>query len=341
MANLLIVDDNPSLREGIGSYLRQQGHQSWLASGVAEALDLARRRSPDVILSDLIMGDGTGITLRQEVRKLGLKPDPYFILLTGHPTPDNAAEACAGGVDLYLTKPFQMPALALAVDKGLRRAPAPSGEAALASAESFYHDFFLNLNPILPRLLMLLEGRYGGLGPEQVGALGSIFETWRGLVWTMADFYRRLQDPEPAGLRRGRWSGTAALKRALAHLRPDLDTAQLRLDITREPRLPMALVHVPTAEALLEAVLLRLAAFSAPGATLILSWEATQDRVLLHLSSDCLHPDLTTELMRHVALLPPVLPLLDQAGVRVVLSDSLGPWTLAFDRADPGVGRTR
>jgi hypothetical protein len=36
--------------------------------------------------------------------------------------------------------------------------------------------------------------------------------------------------------------------------------------------------------------------------------------------------------MRHVALLPPVLPLLEEAGVRVIISDTIGPWTLSFER---------
>ncbi|MGH7442357.1 MAG: response regulator [bacterium] len=334
MANLLIVDDNPHLREGMGSYLRQQGHQPMLASGVVEAVELARVQHPDLILSDLIMDDGTGVLLRQEVRKLGLNPEPYFILVTGHPTTDNAREAKAVGVDLYLTKPFQMPALALAVNNGLNRRVSTGKGDVLASSEAFYHDFFLALNPVLPRLLMLLEGRYGGLGPEQVAAVSSIFEVWRGLVWTMSDFYHRLEDPHSGGLERRRWSGPAALKRVLGRLKPDLDVAQLSVDTSREPRLPLALVHEATAEALIEALVLRLASFSAPGAVLYLSWETTSERLLLNLSSDQIHPDLNAELMRNVALLPPVLPLLEQAGVRIVIVDSLGPWTLSFERPE-------
>lgn len=332
MAQVLIVDDNPNLREGIGSYLSRQGHQPWLAGGVAEAVDLARRQAPDLILSDLIMGDGTGLSLRQELNKLNLKPAPYFILLTGHPTPDNAAEACAGGVDLYLTKPVQLPALALAVDGALRRRPSEAAPARTA-AEAFYHESFLALNPVLPRLLMLLEGRYGGLGAEQSAALGALFESWRGQAWAMANFQGRLAaPPESAPLARARWSGPVALQRLLERLAPDLENAQLRVDVSREPRLPLALVHGPTAEALMEALVLRLAAFSAPGAMLFLEWKAGPERLSLTLSSDQPHQDLDAVLMRHVALLPPAQPLLDEAGVRVRLCDAPGPWTLSFER---------
>jgi CheY-like chemotaxis protein len=334
MANLLIVDDNLGLREGISSYFEGQGHQSQMAGGVHEAVEIIRRRAPDLVLSDFIMGDGTGVALRKQIRQLGLRQDPYFILLTGHPTLDNAREAYLGGVDLYLTKPFQMPALALAVDNALRKRPPASSDPVLRPAEAFYHDFFLTLNPVLPRLLMLMEGRYGGLGPEQVAGLSAIFDTWRGLVWTMSDFYQRLHDPDSAVMERRRWSGPPALKRVLEKLQPDLTVAQLHVDIEREARLPLGLVHPPTAESLIEAVLLRLAAFSAPGATLFLSWSTVGQRLQLTLRSDCGHPDLSVELMRAVALLPPVLPLLEEAGVRLQVSDSIGPWTLSFARPE-------
>ncbi|HTB22470.1 MAG TPA: response regulator [bacterium] len=332
MANLLIVDDNPGLREGISSFFEGQGHQSIMAGGVREAVEIVRKRPPDLILSDLIMGDGTGVALRKEIRGLGLRHDPYFILLTGYPTQDNAHEAYMGGVDLYLTKPFQLPALALAVDNALRKRSVHE-DPILRPAESFYHDFFLALNPVLPRLLMLMEGRYGGLGPEQVACMSSIFESWRALLWTMGDFYQRLNDPASGAMERRRWSGPAALRRCIDKLQKDFSEAQLRVEVGRESRLPLGFVHPPTAEALLEALLLRLAAFSAPGATLFLTWSTVGKRLLLSLRSDLGHPDLSAELMRHAALLPPVLPLLEEAGVRVIVTDSVGPWTLSFDGA--------
>lgn len=332
MANLLIVDDNLGLREGISTFFEGQGHHSLMAGGVREAVEMVRKQPPDLILSDFIMGDGTGVALRKEIRQLGLRQDPYFILLTGHPTLDNAHEAYMGGVDLYLTKPFQMPALALAVDNALRKRPSTLADPVLRPAEAFYHDFFLTLNPVLPRLLMLMEGRYGGLGPEQIACVSNIFETWRGLVWTMADFYQRLQDPSSGKMERRRWSGPPALKRILDKLQTDFSVAQLHVDVEREARLPLGMVHASTAESLIEAVLLRLAAFSAPGATLFLAWSSVGQRLQLTLRSDLGHPDLSVELMRHVALLPPVLPLLEEAGVRVIISDTIGPWTLSFER---------
>jgi CheY-like chemotaxis protein len=330
MANLLIVDDNPGLRDGISTYFEEQGHRSLVASGVSEALSMVRRETPDLVLSDMVMEDGTGLGLRQSIRSLGLTRDPYFILLTGHPTLDNARDAYREGVDLYLTKPFQLPALALAVDSGLKRRPL-NGDQVMAASEAFYHDFFLTLNPVLPRLMMMLEGRYGPLSDALQASVGDVIEVWRKLIWTMVDFNTRIRDPRTAKLEKARWHGPAALQRILGGLRKDFVAAELEHEILREPRLPVAWVHAPTAEALLEAVTLRLMAFSAPGSTLSFSWERSGSRLVLLLQTDRMHPRLTPELMRTVALLPPVMPLLENAGVDLRVKDDAGPWRLDFD----------
>lgn len=331
MANLLIVDDNPGLREGISTYFEDQGHQAYTASGVNEAMDLVKRHSPDLVLSDLMMDDGTGLNLRKAIKHLSLPQDPYFILFTGHPSLDSARDAFKdGGVDLYLTKPFQMPALALAVENGLRRRPI-TANAAFRASEAFYHEFFLNLNPMLPRLLLMLEGRYGEFNGAQTQAIGSVVEIWRKLVWQMADFYGRMSDPRSGQLELARWHGPATLTRVLQRLQPDLDVAEQTVEVLRDPRLPLAQVHGATAEALMEAVILRLAAFSGKGATLTFSWEKAGSRLVLLLQSDLPHPSLTPELMRTVSLLPPVMPLLERAGVDVKVTDDHSPWRLSFD----------
>jgi CheY-like chemotaxis protein len=335
MANLLIVDDQAGLREGISVFFESQGHEIKMASGVREAVDCIQRQRPDLVISDLMMKDGSGLELRQQISNLKLSTHPYFILFTAYPSHETATEAYLHGVDLYLTKPFQLPALALAVNAGLRQQAALSREVpdTLRRAEAFYHDFFLTLNPVLPRLLMLLEGRYGALGSAQVASVSSVFETWRRLVWTMADFYHRLLQPDSEMMAPSPWRGPAALKRILLKLGAELEAGAFSFDITAEPGLPAALVHSETAEALLETVLLRLMAISGSGARFSLHWSRVQDQLCLQVSSDLANPRLSVELIRNVAILPPVLPLLEEAGVQVKVTDDLGPWTLSFHAA--------
>src|SRR6266705_75503 len=120
MANLLLVDDQAGLREGISGFFESQGHQTRMASGVQEAVSCIQAKQPDLVISDLMMKDGSGLELRQQITELKLSTHPYFILFTAYPSHETATEAYRHGVDLYLTKPFQLPALALAVNAGLR-----------------------------------------------------------------------------------------------------------------------------------------------------------------------------------------------------------------------------
>ena len=335
MANLLIVDDQAGLREGISVFFEGQGHIARTAGGIEEAVAEIAKERPDLVISDLMMKDGSGLDLRQRIDGMSLELPPYFILFTAYPTHESAAEAYQHGVDLYLTKPFQLPALALAVNAGLRHHSALTKEipVTLHRAESFYHDFFLTLNPVLPRLLMLLEGRHGALGERQAAAVSSVFDTWRKLVWTMADFYHRMLQPESSAMLLGSWRGPTALRRLLLKLEPELEAGAFNVEVSADPNLPAALVHTESAEALLETVLLRLAAISGPGAQLSLHWSHAAGRLCLRLQSDQDNPRLTPELIRHVAILPPVMPLLEEAGVQVQVTDGLGPWTLSFRAA--------
>ena len=333
MGNLLIVDDQSGLREGISTFFEGQGHKTRTASGLRDAVGMIQSDQPELIISDLMMKDGSGLDLRQEIEKLHLPARPYFILFTAYPTHDSATEAYRTGVDLYLTKPFQLPALALAVNAGLRQnasIPKEKDAESLRRAEAFYHDFFLTLNPVLPRMLMLLEGRYGDLNEGQVTSLSSVFDTWRRLVWTMADFYHRMLQTESGGIGISSWRGPAALRRSLLKLKPELDAGAFNVEVSAEPNLPAAMVHAETAEALLETVILRLAAVSGANASFQLHWSYTLGRLCLTLRSDTPNPRISPELIRNVAILPPMLPLLDEAGVEVKVTDDLGPWLLSF-----------
>jgi hypothetical protein len=178
-----------------------------------------------------------------------------------------------------------------------------------------------------------MEGRYGALGDAQVASVSSVFDSWRRLVWTMADFYHRMLQPDSSALTLGSWRGASALKRALLKLEPELEAGAFTVEVSAEMGLPAALVHAESAEALLETVLLRLAAISGSGANLSLHWSLIQGRLTLTLQSDKANPRLSPELIRNVAILPPVLPLLDEAGLQVQVRDDLGPWTLSFNVA--------
>lgn len=106
-AQILIVEDNEELRKYISMELRQQFTVLEAKDG-NEALGLAFERSPDLIISDILMPLKTGIELCREV-KSNLKTSHIpIILLTAKAMVDDQITGIATGADLYITKPFNI-----------------------------------------------------------------------------------------------------------------------------------------------------------------------------------------------------------------------------------------
>ncbi|MBJ6762532.1 response regulator [Myxococcaceae bacterium JPH2] len=111
--NLLIVDDETSLRWVLGRFFAGAGYQVDSAEGLDEALGLMTRGQYDLIISDLRLS-GTqseeGLAIAEFARKS--TPRTRVVLLTAFTTPELGVRARASGVDLVLPKPQPLPALA-------------------------------------------------------------------------------------------------------------------------------------------------------------------------------------------------------------------------------------
>ena len=96
-ARILVVEDDPIVREGLCTMIRQWGHEVFPAGTFGEAVDaLHRHPAPDVIVADYRLGEGhTGTETIREVRRRSKRPIPG-ILVTGDTTPERLAEAEAG-----------------------------------------------------------------------------------------------------------------------------------------------------------------------------------------------------------------------------------------------------
>lgn len=103
---ILVVEDEVDLRELITSYLSSKGYETRSADGGNAALALLERESVDLIVSDIRMPQGDGITLLEAVRKS--RPQiPRVILVSGFS--DYSAEECrAKGAYAMLAKPFDL-----------------------------------------------------------------------------------------------------------------------------------------------------------------------------------------------------------------------------------------
>lgn len=104
--SLLIVDDEPALRQTLGILLRRAGYEVQTASGYKEAaLALAGANQPfALVLTDLSMPDGSGLDVLAAAKSRS--PSTQVVLITAHSTVENAVSAMTGGAYDFVTKPF-------------------------------------------------------------------------------------------------------------------------------------------------------------------------------------------------------------------------------------------
>jgi CheY-like chemotaxis protein len=120
---ILIVDDDAAIVRGVRLILERHGYRTDVASSAEEALTRVRAERPDVILSDLEMGNGlTGLQLCQKLRATKGHDDIPFVLATAAEV-DLGAESCLDG---FLIKPYEIDVLVRFVAERLRKSAAES-----------------------------------------------------------------------------------------------------------------------------------------------------------------------------------------------------------------------
>jgi DNA-binding response OmpR family regulator len=103
-AKILVVDDDPALRETLRAILQQNGFEVTMAANVSDALRLIAAERFDVLISDLNIGEpGDGFTVVSAMRRT--QPRCLNYILTGYPEFETALTAIRDQVDDYLTKP--------------------------------------------------------------------------------------------------------------------------------------------------------------------------------------------------------------------------------------------
>ena len=116
---LLVVDDDPGLRESLQRTLTRAGYQVVLASDGRSALDLMQGTPLDLVLTDLRMPGMTGVELLRAAKTL--LPDVDVILITAFGTIEEAVNAMKDGAYDFITKPFRGEHLLKVVGKALER----------------------------------------------------------------------------------------------------------------------------------------------------------------------------------------------------------------------------
>jgi len=118
MASVLVVDDEKSIRNTLGEFLRMDGHEARTAEDADAALALMAQCAFDVVVTDIILPRASGVTLLQQIREQA--PDVQVVMMTGEPTVDTAVQAVRAGAHDYLSKPVSKRDLLAAVGQAAR-----------------------------------------------------------------------------------------------------------------------------------------------------------------------------------------------------------------------------
>ena len=121
---ILVVDDDPAVRESLGRALRLDGYEVELANDGKEAVGKVRHRVPDAIVLDVLMPHMDGIQVCRELRADGYGTP--ILMLTARDGVSDRVSGLDAGADDYLVKPFALEELEARLRALLRRT-APGG----------------------------------------------------------------------------------------------------------------------------------------------------------------------------------------------------------------------
>src|SRR5919199_4949353 len=120
MTTVLVVDDEPIVRDVVVRYLKREGFDTLEAGDGATARELIERSPPELVVLDVMLPGSDGLALCRWIRARGELP---VIMLTARGEEADRIVGLELGADDYVTKPFSPRELAVRVRNVLRRAP--------------------------------------------------------------------------------------------------------------------------------------------------------------------------------------------------------------------------
>jgi two-component system OmpR family response regulator len=128
-ARLVVVDDEPNIRELLSTSLRFAGFEVHAAGDGASALKLVREVEPDLVVLDVMLPDMDGFTVTRRMRATG-QHTPVLFLTARDDTQDKVTGLTVGGDD-YVTKPFSLEEVVARIRAVLRRTHAETEDSAV------------------------------------------------------------------------------------------------------------------------------------------------------------------------------------------------------------------
>jgi len=157
-STILIVDDEPAIRDMVGITLDLAGFNSISATNALEAHISIIDNKPDLVLLDWMLPGGTGIELARRLRRDAITTNIPIIMLTAKTSEDNKVQGLSEGVDDYVTKPFSPRELVARIKTVLRRSNGKQKDKVL-------RVFDLQLDPTSHRVS--IEDKAVDMGPTE------------------------------------------------------------------------------------------------------------------------------------------------------------------------------
>jgi DNA-binding response OmpR family regulator len=121
MTYILAVDDDPEVLDTLGRVLEREAFEVGLAKSGSEALRMVEKRTPDLMILDIIMPGMDGITICQQLRRDARFTALPILFLTAKGSTDDIVDGLDAGADDYVVKPFELAELRARVYALLRR----------------------------------------------------------------------------------------------------------------------------------------------------------------------------------------------------------------------------
>jgi two-component system response regulator AtoC len=149
---ILIVDDDESIRCLLAAVLAREGFQTVAAKDGQEGLSLFRATSPDIVLMDIRMPGMSGIEAMRAM--LELRPGASVILMTAYANLDTAVQAIKSGVFDFIIKPFDLAEISLLVNRAyqMREMRREIGILKLELSEGFRFNRIITQDPAMQAL---------------------------------------------------------------------------------------------------------------------------------------------------------------------------------------------
>ncbi len=155
--NLLIVDDEVSLRDFLTIVFEEEGWRVETAASLGDARAAIQKNEPDLILCDLMLPDGSGLDLLRDAK--AQNPSIAVIMITAHTSTKSAVEALKSGAFDYIAKPFDIDEMKIIVGNAVERKELEDENLHLRSAleERFTFSNILGKSPRMQEIFSIVQ----------------------------------------------------------------------------------------------------------------------------------------------------------------------------------------